>query len=181
MLTQGRLKELLHYNHNTGLFTIVNDRNRWKAGHVVGHLSERGYIRIKVDGQLVFAHRLAFLYMEGYFPEHEVDHKNRNKIDNRWDNLRHATHACNMQNKNMNKCNKTGVPGVYQRRSGKYKATAKANGKQISLGDYGDLLEAALARFTWEVQCETWKCDHMGGELPIAISRLWPSFNLHVT
>ena len=82
-LTQERLKELLHYDPETGYFTWkISPNNAVKVGSVAG-TSMNNYIRIIIDHKAYLAHRLAFLYMEGYFPEHEVDHINRIRDDNR--------------------------------------------------------------------------------------------------
>ncbi len=83
-LTQERLKEVLSYNPETGIFT----RNPGiRGGEKVG-TNSHGYVSIMVDGYLYQAHRLAWLYMEGYMPEQEIDHISRKRDDNRWCNLR---------------------------------------------------------------------------------------------
>jgi hypothetical protein len=54
-----------------------------------------------IDKKLIFAHRLAFLYMDGALPPADkcVDHINGNPKDNRWDNLRIVTQFVNQQNR----------------------------------------------------------------------------------
>ena len=91
MITQSELKELLNYDPATGVFTWLVSRGRVKASSVAGHVHSRGYIVIMVDGRRHLAHRLAFVYMTGTFPDDQVDHINEIKADNRWINLREAT------------------------------------------------------------------------------------------
>ncbi len=98
-LTQDRLKELLHYCPETGVFTwIKTNGSRGKKGNIAGSINPIGYLDIGVDSKVYKAHRLAFLYVEGYFPEYGLDHINRNKSDNRWSNLRQVSQTCNMRN-----------------------------------------------------------------------------------
>ena len=116
-LTQEELKELLHYDPDTGVFTWKKGRQgRIKKGGIAGNEDQSGYCKIVVKGKRYGAHRLAFLYMEGYFPEHQVDHINRDRGDNRWVNLREATHTCNMRNCSRSKNKKHDLPkGVFFR------------------------------------------------------------------
>ncbi len=100
------------------------------------------------------------MYMKGYFPEFEVDHINGNKSDNRWRNLRHVTHACNMQNQKMYSTNTSGFTGVsYRKRSGKWEAGIMVRQKIIYLGAHDDVISAALARVIFENQCDQWTCN----------------------
>lgn len=87
-LTQKRLKKLLYYNPDTGIFTWKINSRRSLKDAPAGNLHPSGYIRIGIDSKEYRAHRLAFLYMEGYIPENDVDHINRVRDDNRWKNLR---------------------------------------------------------------------------------------------
>lgn len=151
MLTQARLKELLHYNPDTGIFTSLVNVNKRKIGDVVGNADKRGYVRVRVGGFSDSAHRLAFLYMTGEFPKHTVDHKNEIKSDNRWDNLRDITDAQNKQNKSScNRNNASGFLGVsYMKRDDKYYAGIRVNGKVKFLGSY-DTPELAHAAYLAE-------------------------------
>lgn len=83
MLTQAKLKSLINYNPVTGEFS--------RAGYAkCGTLTYQGYLAIQVAGKRYYAHRLAWFYMTGKWPEDEIDHKNRIRNDNRWENLREA-------------------------------------------------------------------------------------------
>jgi HNH endonuclease len=99
-LTVARLKSLLRYEPETGdWFWIVDRGAHVFAGDRAGRLAENGYIQIGIDRSQYWAHRLAFLYMLGRWPTDKTDHINRIKSDNRWCNLRDATHAQNMRNR----------------------------------------------------------------------------------
>lgn len=91
-LTAGRLKELLTYDPETGVFIWRGWRSGSAvAGSVAGSLHSDGYVCIKIGRCLYRAHRLAFLYMTGSRPIGQVDHINMNRADNRWCNLRETS------------------------------------------------------------------------------------------
>lgn len=178
-LTQTKLKKMLHYNPDTGLFTwLINNRNEINIGDIAGCLNKiTGYIIIGINGKIYQAHRLSWLYMHGYFPEYKIDHKNGKGDDNRWVNLRHVTHSCNMQNQKINKRNTSGFPGIKWSKSEKrWRSQLTVNKRTIYLGLYTNILEAALARFTEEVWCPDWTCNYRS-ELAKAIKNAWPEFN----
>jgi hypothetical protein len=136
-LTQERLKELLTYNPETGLFHwLVRTSNRTDVGKQAGHCEKRlGYVLIELDGRLYQAQRLAWLYMHGHWPEFEIDHENGNPSDNRFLNLRAATHSQNLKNVKRPSHNTSGFKGVHlHRQSGRWRARIRANGKYYSLG-----------------------------------------------
>jgi hypothetical protein len=177
--TQEELKRQLHYDPDTGLFTwLVSNSRRVKVGDVAGCLNKVTlYEHIGINGTLCMAHRLAWLYMKGYWPEHEIDHKNGIRDDNRWINLRHVTRSCNFQNQTVYKNNKSGFYRVsLVKRDQKWDSRIMINGKINILGSYEDPLDAALARFTAEDQCPEWTCNYRS-ELVKAIKRAWPEFN----
>ena len=146
MITQDELKEVLEYNPDTGIFTWKKvNSNRIKVGDVAGYKHNKdGYISIGVNKKRYLAHRLAYLYMTGNFPENDTDHINHIKDDNRWTNLRPATHSQNMRNKSMKKSNKSGYKGVTYYRK-KWFAQIRHNGKTLYLGYYNTPIEASLA------------------------------------
>lgn len=80
--------------------------------------------------------------MTGELPEHDVDHENGNRIDNRWHNLRKVTRGQNMQNlKGAHKDNSTGLLGVMRHRDN-YQARIMKDGIKHYLGDF-DTAESA--------------------------------------
>lgn len=154
ILTAERLRELLDYDPETGVFRWRADvrcgvglgRIQIQAGTEAGCTARRdGYIRIRVLGTLYQAHRLAYLWMTGAFPEHQLDHKNRCRSDNRWQNLRPATDLENRQNIAARSDNKFGCRGVgYRpwRGASPWEARVKVNGKIVNRF-FGSLLDAA--------------------------------------
>ena len=146
LLTQARLKELLHYSPDTGQFTWRIDRRYTKAGDIAGYVNH-GYIRIGVDSHYYLAHRLAFLYVDGRFPLHEVDHINHSPADNRWCNIRCVTHAENNRNKSAHCNNTSGTIGVHwDRKNAKWHARIKVNGVSVFGGCFTDKQEAMYRR-----------------------------------
>lgn len=112
-LTQERLKELLHYDPESGNFTwLVSTSNSVKVGDVAGGVNGRGYLLIRVDTLLYSAHHLAVLYMKGVWPKDLVDHKDTNRVNNSWNNLRECNSFQNQMNRKRNKNSTTGVKGV---------------------------------------------------------------------
>jgi HNH endonuclease len=135
MLTQARLKELLHYDPETGVFTwIKRTSKRIYVGKIAGSLHPIGYWFIGVDNHRCYAHRLAWFWTHGEWPKGDIDHIDGNRVNNQLANLRDVTVSVNAQNqKRAQSDNKTGFLGVSPYR-GKFIATIKVNGKRITCG-----------------------------------------------
>lgn len=156
MITQKRLRELLHYDPLTGVFTWRQSNSaRALVGAIAGSKA-RGYVWIRCDGQLCAAHRLAWLYMTGLLPKQEIDHKNGMKDDNRWSNLREATRKLNMQNERRARINnKTGYLGV--RPHGKrFQARVKLDGRIHYFGSFGTPEQAHAAYVVGKRSLHPW-------------------------
>lgn len=98
--TQAWLRHLLHYDELTGEWTWVNPISRsQRPGDRAGTTRPDGRRQIRVDGNSYLASRLAWFYMTGEWPALEVDHKNRINSDDRWENLREASHSENQFNR----------------------------------------------------------------------------------
>jgi hypothetical protein len=97
-LTQERLRELLHYDPETGVFTWMATRAGAFAGAKAGSISIKGAVVIRIDYQLYYAHRLAWFYMNGGWPDFGVDHQDLDPTNNRWNNLRRANQSQNAAN-----------------------------------------------------------------------------------
>jgi len=161
-LTTEILRELLDYNSETGVFTWRNRERHWfkteggfkrfhnlYAGKVAGTVRKgvTGYLtpRITLFGKLWQAHRLAFIYMGEALPK-QVDHLNRDSMDNRWCNLAASSAKENMKNKSMFSNNTSGVTGVsWSKGMGKWRALVGVNGRLKHLGYFQDLAEATEA------------------------------------
>ncbi len=135
-LTARRLKEVLRYDPETGLFTWLRPPGkRGRSGPVACSVTSYGYIRIKIDGLEYMAHRLVWLYIHDRWPSHQIDHKNHVKSDNRLANLRECTPSQNRQYKGAMSNNALGFKGVT--RDGKrYRAVIQHDGRQLYLGSF---------------------------------------------
>lgn len=149
LLTHERLKNQLHYDPASGVFTWAAKKQKVKVGSVAGKVRPNGYVEIRVDLISYQAHRLAWLYMTGDWPEADIDHINRNPSDNRFTNLRPATRSQNLCNVVALSSSTTGVKGVdLHKASGKYRARIRAGGRRIELGLFATLDEARDAYAT---------------------------------
>jgi len=147
ILTQKRLKELFSYNPETGDFTRTKTRSHnARKGDVAGSNDGAGYIRISIDKAHYRAHRLAWLYVHGKWPN-EIDHINHNRSDNRIINLREVVRHENAKNASFNSANTSGVTGVsWNKRAEKWEAYISDKTKRIKLGMFDSLIDATLVR-----------------------------------
>jgi hypothetical protein len=118
------------------------------AGKRAGSPDANGYLIVNVDGQLYKLHRLIWLWMTGKIPPDEIDHRNRDVLDNRFTNLRCATRSENNHNRSKNKNNRSGFKGVSYSamiKNRPWRATISANGKFVHLGRFATKAEASRA------------------------------------
>lgn len=122
MLTQQRLKQVIHYDPDSGVFSWIVPRVGPKTrDNVAGSYAGSKYRFISVDGRRYMASHLAWLYMTGELPGFVIDHINQNKIDDRWCNLRRSDHSKNRANTGLRSSNTSGIRGVhYDRKSRKW-------------------------------------------------------------
>lgn len=143
-LTAERLRELLQYDPETGLFTrkvSVNGRFG-QVGRVCGSPDKKGHIYIFIDGDRYAAHRMAWMYTHGKWPTDQIDHVNRQRDDNRIANLREATAQINNQNKARPlPNNRSGFLGV-SICGAKFRAVIRASGVIRHLGVFDTAQEA---------------------------------------
>jgi hypothetical protein len=133
-LTYERLKEVLSYDKDTGIFI------RNKNGKIVGSARADGSLNIMIDGKHYKNNRLAWFWMTGSWPSNVVDHIDRTPANNRWSNLREASTTENGYNSSLSKANKSGVKGVFwNSQKKKWHAVIRANGKNKHIGFFDDL------------------------------------------
>jgi len=143
LLTQARLVERLNYDPTTGVFTWRSAGGGRAAGSVAGAPHAMGYVQLQLDGKNYLAHRLAWLYVTGAFPDAEIDHINGDRSDTRFANLREATHQQNLQNIGRPRNNRSGYLGVHQcARTGRWVAQKTWKGHRRNLGSYASAPEA---------------------------------------
>ena len=150
-LSRARLKEVLTYEPESGIFIRNIDIKHFKAGTIAGTVNY-GYINIGIDGKSYGAHRLAYLYMEGHMPE-EVDHDNHIRNDNRWLNLNASSKGHNAKNHTKQSNNTSGVVGVsWSKKAKKWNARIGiGEGSRRCLGFFNSFSSAVDARKDAEV------------------------------
>lgn len=147
-LTHERLKEVLDYDPETGLM-------RWKTrlsgcikvGAVAGchpKNDKNDYVLIRIDGHLYWGHRIIWFWMKSEWPDDQIDHEDRVKHNNKWDNLRPASNVKNSFNKVAHRDSTTKYKGVTKNGTG-FKAFISIKGIGYNLGTYETLAEAAAA------------------------------------
>lgn len=156
--TAEYVRSRLDYDPPTGVFVWLPRpwRNEWNAryaGKRAGNLKSHGYWRISIDNEQYYASRLAWLWMTGSWPENEIDHINLNSADDRWENLREATHTQNNWNKGRTIRNVSGRTGVYwHKKAGKWHASGIVSGQSIHLGLFDRFDDAVAAREDFEMK-----------------------------
>ena len=140
-LTSARLRERLHYDPDTGIFTWIQPskyRGTDHVGGVAGFCSKGGYLSVMLDGKSYLAHRLAWFYEFDAWPGGDIDHKNGLTIDNRIANLRDVSTSTNCENRRgPTKFNKSGFLGVSPQND-KWKAGLRVKGVYHYLGLFDD-------------------------------------------
>lgn len=138
------LRSLVSYDPETGIVRWIKTRNnRTRAGRIAGTRNNEGYLMFEHANRTYKCHRVAWALMTGRWPNGHIDHINFDRADNRWANLREATHGQNRAHSACNSTSSTGVKGVSRVR-GRYRAMI-SNGSRTTkthLGYY-DTIEAA--------------------------------------
>lgn len=148
ILTAELVRALFTYDPLTGSLTR---RTGKKTGMEAAYPYGNGYFRVSIFGRDYRAHRVIWLLHTGYECATEVDHINRVKSDNRWGNLRAASHSQNTQNFGLRVDSTSGARGVWQSpKTHKWHAHIRVSGKKIHLGCFDTLEYAAQARATAE-------------------------------
>jgi len=146
ILTQAILKDLLHYDSETGIFTWTDNAAPKVKNTRAGRKHNDGYELIAIDYVSYLSHRLAWMYVYGEFPKNMIDHINGVRTDNRIANLRESTLQQNNHNRKLNSNNKSGVKGVYWNKQNKsWHARIKVNGVNKHIGSFKNIDDAEKA------------------------------------
>ena len=159
-VTAERVRELLAYDPETGVFTWRVRRGRSApAGSIAGWRDRGDYVLICVEQCAYFAHRLAWLYVNGQWPVGDIDHMNGIPFDNRIENLRDVNRSLNMQNlRRANRNNKLQLLGVTKSGKG-FAAQIVVGGRALYLGTF------PTAQFAHECYLIAKRKLHPGGTL----------------
>lgn len=130
------------------LYWKLNVSASGRIGQRAGCLDTHdGYRKVRYGGIAYREHHIVWLLTYGSFPDDLIDHKNRNRSDNRPSNLRLASHAENGKNKSRQRNNLSGVPGVYwSTEHRKWKVQISVNNKRKFLGLFDCLEEARVVK-----------------------------------
>lgn len=145
--SQAELVEIFTYCDSGNLYWKSHISNGTDISKPAGSLQKTGYIRIQINKSLFRLNRLIYIFHNGDIPEGLViDHINDNISDNRIGNLQAITNQKNTSKRKTNNNNTSGYRGVcWDKRSNKWKAQLRSNGKQISIGLFHNKHDAALA------------------------------------
>src|SRR5579859_1481765 len=132
VVTVERLREVLSYDPDTGEWRwLVSTGARVKVGAVAGGMNGDNYRVISIDGISYRSARLAWLYMKGEWPTHEIDHEDRNRSNDRWLNLREKTSSEQKRNQRRRIDNSSGYRGVsLHKPTGRWRARVTVSGKE---------------------------------------------------
>ncbi len=140
MIPHSKVLELIHYNPETGIFTwLKGHRKGLRAGCYDGR-----YIQIQLGGVRFLSGRLAWYYMTGMVPKDQIDHKDNDTINDKWENLREATHQQNQCNRRVQELSTSQIKGV-RRLGDKFYVAIGVKGEKLQLGGYNTLEEAQAA------------------------------------
>lgn len=148
----SRLREVLDYDRETG---VLRWRHRPEArpcfnarhtGKVAGHLNKNGYVSLRVDRVSLLAHRAIWALVHGEWPSCEIDHRDRNKSNNRLFNLRPASRSNQLANTTLRVDNVARTKGVcWEGRRKRWRATISVSEKQKYLGLFKEIEDAKAA------------------------------------
>lgn len=145
-LTLDRLKSVLAYDSETGIFTWLAKPRRRSMDLIAGTENGGGYRQICIYQKVYKAHRLAWFYVYGKWPSGQIDHINGMRSDNRISNLREATHSTNQANAKKRSSSNSPHKGVtYHVASGLWHARVTKERKLAFSGYFNSPDEAAKA------------------------------------
>ncbi|HRK66630.1 MAG TPA: HNH endonuclease signature motif containing protein [Hyphomonas sp.] len=147
MLTQKRLREVLHYDPETGSFTFARGARKGRAAGTAH--DARGFLKVSIDNERHLLHRLAWLWMTGTLPRWNIAHVNGDRSDNRWSNLREGDRSQKRAHRPL-LAEPAGQPGVW-RVGDHFDAMVEVEGQRVNIGSFAKAQEAArVAKITVE-------------------------------
>lgn len=145
-LTYDRANYLFAYDPQSGaLIRRIGRPGGGRSGDQAGTLRSDGYRSVEIDGEAYLEHLVIWLLVTGDWPEHEIDHDDRDPANNKWENLQPSSRSHNCANRGVFKNNALGVKGIRLLR-GRYQARVKRNGKTLTSGGFATIREAVEAR-----------------------------------
>lgn len=132
-VSQEYLWDRFHYKEGKLIWkphTKLGKTSNHFSGKEAGTLGERGYIVVKLDGKAYPISRLIFCMFYGYMPE-EVDHEDRDKLNNNYTNLRASDRSSNCSNRKVSKANLLGIKNIRERNN-KFQVRVTKNGKTVT-------------------------------------------------
>lgn len=147
-LTREELLTQFEYNKEIGMFRRIAVRdchgNLSKCDYVIEG-TNGCYKRVSINGNRYLLHKLVFLYVDGFYPDDEVDHIDGNMLNNKYNNLRYVGKRLNRFNLRKYKNNSTGFSGI-SIKNGKYYCLVQKDKKRYFRGYFETLEEAVLVR-----------------------------------
>jgi hypothetical protein len=145
MLTQKRLREVLNYDPATGIFNFAQGRRKGKTAGT--QHDDRGFMKVAIDGERHLLHRLAWLWMTGMMPRWNIEHRDRDRTNNRWSNLRESVRSQKRQHR-PTLVEPTHLNGVW-RAGDRFEAMIEVDGIRLNLGSFATAdLAADVVRIT---------------------------------
>lgn len=142
-VTVEKFKEYFDYDHTTGILTLIKARGRKdtpRVGKQAGWVTQKGYLGIIFRRKFYAIHRLGWFMHYGVWPQDQIDHINRDKQDNRIENLRVVDNRTNQHNTAS-----FNGGAFWQKHANKWRSQIKVNGKTISLGYFDSETDARNA------------------------------------
>jgi HNH endonuclease len=148
LVSLERAREVLEYDQTTGILRWrITLSNKARAGRIAGAENGNGYLRVGIDGRLYLAHRIAWLIQTGSWPTDDIDHRDLNKANNKWGNLRDATRGQNNANRRAQRNKLVALKGVtsVKKKTKRFRAQINVRGHVRHLGCFATAEEAHAA------------------------------------
>jgi len=161
IITQKEVRRLFDYREDGTLIRKHKSPRgiSWK-GQLAGSLGNCGYHRTYIKGKIFLNHQIVWLWHYGYIPENEIDHIDRDKTNNRIENLREVSRSCNAKNLTILASNTSGVTGVgWYKRQSMWESHISVKGRKIHIGRDKDYVEAVAMRLAAEQYLEWSPCN----------------------